>query len=96
MNDTDYTQPAAPFNYYIKTTAVMEHSRGIAWVADLYCGTVKIGTVEQAGDGGADRVYFDQPAHRTVWDLAVRNAFGADEEQATYYLLCAELDATNA
>lgn len=93
---TDYPQPAAPFNYYMQTTAVMEHSRGIAWVADLYCGTVKIGTVEQAGDGGADRVYIEQPAHRTVWNLAVGSAFGGDEEDATFYLLCAELDAANA
>lgn len=93
---TDYPQPAAPFNYYIRTTAVMEHSRGIAWVADLYLGLVKIGTVEQAGDGSADRVYFDAPAYRTVWNLAVQSAFDGDEEQATFYLLCAELDAANA
>lgn len=83
-------QPVAPFNYHIQTTAVMEHSRGIAWVADLYCGTVKIGTVEQAGDGGADRVYIGELAYRLVWNLAVKAAFGGDEEAATFYMLCAE------
>lgn len=98
MSTDDYGTPipAQPFNYYIKTTGIMEHSRGIAWVADLYMGIVKIGTVEQAGDGGADRVYFTETAYRAVWKAAVASAFGGDQEAATYYLLVQEMEGTNA
>lgn len=97
MTETTYDTeaPKAPFNYHINTTAVMEHSRGIAWTADLYLGTVKVGTVEQAGDGGADRVYFTETAYRTVWKLAVTAAFGGDEERATYWLLVQEMENSN-
>lgn len=92
MMDIDYApkQPAAKFDYRIRTTQVMEHSRGVAWVADLMCGDVKIGTVEQEGNGGADRVYLSNSAYEMIWKLAVRAAFADDEEAATYYMLCAE------
>jgi hypothetical protein len=82
--------PAAPFAYRMKTTAVLEHSRGIAWTADLYCGTVKVGTVEQAGNGGCDIVRLDNPAYALHWRCAVGAAFAGDEEGATYWLLCEE------
>lgn len=98
MSTDDYGTPipAQPFNFHIQTTAVMEHSRGIAWVADLYMGVTKIGSVEQAGDGGADLVYFSNMAYCTVWNLAVKSAFAGDEEAATYYLLVQEMEGTNA
>lgn len=83
-------QPAAPFNYRMQTTAIMEHSRGIAWVADLYLRDVKVGVIEQQGDGGADWVTFTERDHRVVWDAAVSAAFSGDEEAATYYLLVQE------
>lgn len=94
MKVIDYTapEPAAPFNYCMRTTAVMEHSRGIAWTADLYARDVKIGTIEQDGNGGCDRVYFTETAYRTLWTLAVQAAFGGNEEDATYWLLCQEED----
>lgn len=81
---------AVPFPFTMRTTAVMEHSRGIAWTADLLMGTTKIGTVEQAGDGGADRVYIQGAGHKALWKAAVCASFGGDEEDATYYLLFQE------
>jgi hypothetical protein len=83
-------QPAAPFNYRMQTTAIMEHSRGIAWVADLYLRDVKVGVIEQQGDGAADRVTFTERAYGLMWNLAVTSAFAGDEEAATYYLLVQE------
>lgn len=83
-------QPVAPFNYRMQTTAIMEHSRGIAWVADLYLRDVKVGVIEQQGDGAADRVTFTERAYGLLWNLAVTSAFAGDEEAATYYLLVQE------
>jgi hypothetical protein len=82
--DADPTAPAAPFNYYMKTTAIMEHSRGIAWTADLFCGVVKVGVIEQAGNGGNDLVMFTEWAYNVIWNNAVAAAFGGDEEAATF------------
>ena len=84
------TQPKAKFPYTMHTTAMMEHSHGIAWTADLYCGTVKVGIVEQMGDGGCDRVLLNNIGYRTHWKAAVASAFGGDEEAATYWLLLQE------
>ena len=83
--------PDAPFPYTMKTTSIMEHSRGIAWTADLYRDKVgQAGIVEQMGDAGADRVSFHDAAHRIMWKGDVLAAFGGDEESATYYLLLQE------
>lgn len=82
--------PDVAFPYTMHTTAVMEHSRGVAWVADLYLRDVKIGVIEQAGDGSADRVTFLVRAYQIVWDAAVAEAFAGDEESATFWLLCQE------
>lgn len=90
-------KPVAPFPYWIRTTQVMEHSRGIAWTAELHTWTgdervhAVIGTVEQAGDGGADRVYIERADDRARWEAAVREAFPTmDEEAATFHLLVQE------
>ena len=93
MNDIYNPQPKGKFPYTMRTTAVMEHSRGIAWTANLMVGDVVIGTIEQAGDGGADRVYIQNPAYRTIWNLAVQTAFDGNEEDATYYMLVKEEEA---
>ena len=93
MTDDLYTprQPQEPFPYQMNTTSVMEHSRGIAWTADLIRDNIgKVGTIEQMGDGGADRVTFNDTVHRIMWKGDVIAAFGGDEEAATYYLLCKE------
>jgi hypothetical protein len=82
--------PAVPFAYFINTTAVYEHRRGIAWTADLYLGTVKVGTVEQGGNGGCDEVTLANPAYRLHWKSSVAAAFAGDEEAATYWMLCVE------
>lgn len=91
--ETEYEapQPVTAWPYRMKTTAIMEHSRGIAWTADLLREGVKIGTVEQRGDGGADWVYITDRQDRTRWEADVAAAFPEDgEEGATWYLLCLE------
>ena len=95
MNPDPYTPmaPAAPFDYTMRTTAVMEHSRGIAWTADLLRNGATVGTIEQHGDGGPDRVYADRGLARADWNAAVTAAFAGDEEAATYWLLVQEEDA---
>lgn len=95
MNPDPYTPmaPTAPFDYTMRTTAVMEHSRGIAWTADLLRNGAKVGTIEQHGDGGADRVDIYDRAYRMEWNAAVAAAFAGDEEAATFWLLVQEEDA---
>lgn len=88
--------PAVPFPFTMRTTAIMEHSRGIAWTADLLAGGSKVGTIEQAGDGGADRVYINGAGHNALWKAAVSASFAGDEEAATFYLLVQEEDFSNA
>ena len=82
MNPDPYTPmaPTAPFDYTMRTTAVMEHSRGIAWTADLLRNGATVGTIEQHGDGGPDRVYADRGLARADWNAAVTAAFAGDEE----------------
>lgn len=92
MNQFGVPTADAPFPYTMRTTAVMEHSRGVAWVADLYLRDVKIGVIEQAGDGSADRVTFLVRDSQIVWDAAVAEAFAGCEESATFWLLCQEED----
>ena len=95
MIDDYNPKPKGKFHYTMQTTGVMEHSRGIAWTANLMWGSEVIGTVEQAGDGGADRVYIDNLAYRTHWNLSVQNAFDGNEQDATYFLLVQEEDSVN-
>jgi hypothetical protein len=73
--------------YEMRTTALMEHSGGIAWTADLLADGVKVGTIEQDGRGGADQVWISGPAAE-AWRLHCAASGG--EENATYALLCAE------
>lgn len=86
--------PEVAFDFTMRTTSVMEHSRGIAWTADLFLGPVRIGTVEQMGEGGADVVRIPEAGHRTVWNLACAAAFPnpnlSAEEDATFWLMIAE------
>ena len=90
MIDTYNPKPKGKFHYTMQTTGVMEHSRGIAWTANLMWGSEVVGTIEQAGDGGADRVYIQDPAKRAFWDRCVQTAFDGNEEDATYFLLVQE------
>lgn len=82
--------PNGEFNYSIHTTSFMAHSKGIAWVATLFCGTKAIGTVEQEGHGGADEVHVQETADRETWRQAVSKAFNGNEEAATFWLLVQE------
>lgn len=75
--------------YSMKTTGTLEHSGGIAWTADLLADGTKIGTIEQDGRGGADRVWIADPGHRDAWKTHCADLPGG-EEYATYLLLCAE------
>ncbi len=93
MIDDYNPQPKGKFHYTMQTTAVMEHSRGVAWTANLMFGYQVIGIIEQDGNGGADRVYIQNPAYRTIWNLAVQTAFDGNEEDATYYMLVKEEEA---
>ena len=94
----DYERPTAQadFPYSITTTAMMEHSSGVAWIADLFRNGRKVGTVENRGDGGGDIVRIDAKADRLMWNIAITEAFGHAsiiEEAATFYLMCAEFPA---
>jgi hypothetical protein len=75
--------------YEMQTTACMEHSQGIAWTANLLADGVKIGTIEQDGHGGADRVYITDPANMKPWREFCDIHGG--EEQTTYMLMCIEM-----
>lgn len=75
--------------YALNTTAVMEHSHGVAWTADLLIDGRKIGTVEQLGNGGADMVHILDQGDRDAWATHCADTPGGEEE-ATYLLLCAE------
>jgi hypothetical protein len=86
----DYPKPTAPFPYVMKTTSIMEHSRGIMWTANLLREGKVVGIIEQMGDGGADRVGFNTVDDRRKWEADVKFAFGGDEEGATFFLLCEE------
>lgn len=87
----DYPKPTAAFPYTMKTTSIMEHSRGVAWVADLLREGRKIGTVEQRGDGGADWIYITDVQDRVRWGEDVAAAFiDEGEEGATSYLMFSE------
>jgi hypothetical protein len=90
MNELYNPTPKGKFPYTMQTTGVMEHSRGIAWTANLMVGEVVIGTIEQDGDGGADRVYINGLTHRQMWEKSVKANFGGNEEDATYFLLVQE------
>jgi hypothetical protein len=90
MNEIYNPTPKGKFPYTMRTTAVMEHSRGIAWTANLMVGEVVIGTIEQAGDGGADRVFINGLTQRQIWEKSVKANFGGNEEDATYFLLVQE------
>lgn len=89
--DHDFGQPPnGAFPYTMKTTQVLEHSRGIAWTADLLCDGTKIGVIEQEGNGGADYVLIGDPANAAIWRSNVERAFNGQEEHATYWLLTEE------
>lgn len=94
-NETYNPTPTGKFDYTMQTTAVMEHSRGIAWTANLMLGTTLIGSLEQGGNGAADRVYISDLTNREIWSKSVKANFGGNEEDATYFLLVQEEDAVN-
>jgi hypothetical protein len=87
--------PKVACTYSIRTTFVKEHSRGIFWTADiLNSDGVKIGSIEQLGDGGADQAFIDAE-HEPSWSAWLKeaypeeNVFGA-EECASAWMLYAE------
>ena len=88
----DYTvqAPIGSFPYEIRTTGMLEHSSGIAWTAELFREGVKIGTVEQEGHGGADRVFISDLNQMGIWRMYVDAAFAKNEEAATFWLMCKE------
>lgn len=88
----DYTAkaPIGLFPYEMRTTGILEHSNGVAWTADLFREGVKIGTIEQEGHGGADRVFIRDLNEMGTWRMYVDAAFAKNEEDATYFLLCKE------
>ncbi|WP_427928319.1 hypothetical protein [Agrobacterium cavarae] len=73
-------------NYTMHTTEMIELHRGIAWWADLLKDGIKIGSVENRGDGGADHVYIADKSDRAEWYQFVADKFEDDEEQATFDL----------
>lgn len=75
----------------MRTTNMMEHGHGIAWVADLLLDGVKVGTIEQGGRGGADEVWVESE-YREAWRSHVAGIDGGEEE-ATFALMCAEDEA---
>jgi hypothetical protein len=77
-------------NYEMRTTAMMETYRGIAWTADLILNDVKVGMIENYGDGGCDIVRFDKPIARKAWMAYVNERFDSNEELATAHLLFQE------
>jgi hypothetical protein len=90
MNFDENPEPKSDFPYHIVTEKMMEHSKGIAWTASLYREGLKIGSVEQEGNGGADSVIIESAADRATWTVDVQEAFDGDEEQASFYLLIQE------
>ena len=88
----DYTviAPIGSFPFKMRTTQILEHSKGIAWTADLFREGVKIGTIEQKGDGSGDRVFIRDLNEMGTWRMYVDAAFGKIEEDATFWLLCQE------
>jgi hypothetical protein len=75
-------------NWTMKTHKIMEHSRGIYWLAHLMLDGVKVGTVEQMGRGGADEVHIMDKDVMRLWCDHCKRAGG--EEEATYALLLHE------
>lgn len=75
-------------DWHIKTTKIMEHSRGIYWIANLYCDGKLVGSVEQFGRGGADEVQIADKNVMRLWREHCVSMGG--EEQATYALLLQE------
>jgi len=90
VNDFSAPQPQSEFPYSMKTQDVFEHSRGVAWTATLYCGTEKVGFIEQDGTGGADRISFYNQLEEAKWNEKVEEAFSGNHESASFYLLVQE------
>lgn len=74
--------------YTMRTTKVVEHERGIYWKADLLCAGQLIGSIEQMGNGGADRVRISDSTNKAEWDHYCKSNGG--EEHVTYALLIVE------
>ena len=76
--------------YEMHTTAMMETYRGIAWTADLTLDGIKVGMIENYGDGGCDIARFDNALDRKAWMTYVNERFEGNEELATADLLFQE------
>jgi len=60
-------------NYTFELLSQTEHSRGICWVGVLRYKGAKIATVENQGDGGANRYQYGTPdAQKKIEQLAKR------------------------
>lgn len=90
--------PQQPFPYRMETVKAALHSDGCFWVANLYrtgdgSPTTPVGSIEQDGRGGADRVYFlgeTRHSEFLLWHQALKDSFGGNEEDATFWLMIQE------
>jgi hypothetical protein len=88
MEEPDYRElirPAAGHGaeqYSVTITGQIETSRGITWTADLHRNNVTIGTIEDAGDGGAPTVTINDTAEKTLWDTTIRDSYPATDTMA--------------
>lgn len=77
--------------YTLTVTDEVELHNGIAWTADLFRDGVRIGTVEDAGNGGAPGVYFDTADERAAWSRVLQAAYSTPLAEEN---LIAHLDFT--
>ena len=85
---TEHITPQVRFDDRIKTTDMMMMTNGVAWVADLLDpqGEV-VGTVENDGNGGADRFHFNNKIAEGKFHAAVFKSYGHDDaEAASWYM----------
>jgi hypothetical protein len=69
--------------YALIVTGQLETSRGVAWTGDLMRNGVKVGSVENRGDGGATEVFLAAADQRAELNAVLAAAYGesdADED----------------
>lgn len=67
--------------YELRITNQIEFRGGVAWTADLLRNGVRVGAVEDRGDGGAVVVDFYTPEERKQWNLVVSAAYPESSEE---------------
>lgn len=61
--------------YSMTITNQIEFRGGVAWTADLFRNGIRVGSVEDRGDGGAVIVDFYVPEERKQWNAVVAAAY---------------------